>query len=68
MAELSEKDMKVARKFNLFNPFKLKKFVAVYNKMCPGCKQLIHKSPREIYDIVCSLCKPKLERLAEKVK
>jgi len=68
MAELSDKDVKVARKFNLFNPFKLKKFVAVYNKMCPGCKQLIHKSPRDIYDTACSLCKPKLERLAEKVK
>ena len=68
MTKVSEKDMQTARKYNLFNVFKLKKFVAVFNKLCRRCKGIATQQPRELYDNSCSLCKPKLKRLAEKVK
>jgi len=67
--KLTKKDMKTARKFNLFNPLTMKKFVAIYNKkLCRRCQIIAFTKPRDLSDKACSLCKPVLKRLAENIR
>ena len=66
MAELSEKDMKVVKKHGVVKM--VREFTKTYNKLCPDCKVICMQNPRDIYNNCCKVCKPKLDRIAEKFK